>query len=138
MNLAMDSPLLFHTLVFAGATHKAFHQAQTVNNRKSQVLRLTCKGKALQTLRRALSAPETMCSDDVIFSMLLLASHGSGEKVTAATYREKRILAAAQDAQFYASMEYEWSHMRGLLDVLRVKGGLQEISVPGVAFAIAS
>lgn len=138
MNLAIDSPLLFHTLIFAGATHKAFHQSPTVDNRKSQVLRLTCKGKALQALREALSSPETMCSDEVIFAMVLLASHGSGEKVTAAQHRERRPLAAAQDAQFYASMEYEWSHMNGLLDVIRVKGGLQEISVPGLAFAMAS
>jgi len=101
-------------------------------------LRLTCKGKALLALREALSSPNTMCSDEVVFSMTLLASHGSGEKVTAATYRENRVLAAAQDAQFYASMDYEWSHMTGLLDVIRAKGGLQEIRLPGLAFAIAS
>lgn len=138
MNLAIDSPLLFYTLIFAGATHKAFHQSPTVDNRKSQVLRLTCKGKALGALREALSSSDTMCADDVIFSMVLLASHGSGEKVMAAQHREKRTLAAAQDAQFYASMEYEWAHIRALLDVLQKKGGLQEISVPGLAFALAS
>lgn len=138
MNLAIDSPLLFNTLIFAGATHKAFHQSPTVDNRKSQVLRLTCKGRALESLRKALSSPDTMCADDVVFAMVLLASHGSGEKVTAAQHREKRALAAAQDAQFYASMEYEWTHMRALLDVLQKKGGLQEISVPGLAFALAS
>ena len=138
MKLAKDSPLMFNVLVFAGATHKAFHQSPTVDNSKSALLRLSSKVQAIKALNSSLQVPEKVLTDEVIFAVLLLLIIGNGEKVTAVRTREKRPLATAQDAQFYASMEYEWRHMEALIELVKRKGGLHTIALPGLAFAIAS
>lgn len=140
MNLAMRSPLFFNTLIYAGATHKAFFQSPTVNNARSAVLRLDRKGEVLRALQASLQSPETASTDEVIFAMTIMTILGSGEKVTAVERekREDRVLAAGQDAQFYASMEYEWRHMKALREIVRMKGGLHTICLPGLAIAIAS
>ncbi|EXJ57263.1 hypothetical protein A1O7_07610 [Cladophialophora yegresii CBS 114405] len=138
MDTAIRFPVCFHTLVYSGATHKAFHQSPIVDNTRSALLRLKSKGEALKALRKASQSSETALSDGVIFAMALLAILGYGEKVTSVTKHEKRTMAAQQDGQFYASMEYEWQHWRALIEVVKMKGGLHTIQFPGLAFAIAS
>ncbi len=138
MDTAIRFPVCFHTLVYSGATHKAFHQAPTVDNSKSALLRLKSKGEALKELRVASESNDTALKDGVIFAMTLLAIMGNGEKVTSVTDLERRTLAAQQDGQFYASQEYEWTHWRALIKVVKMKGGLHTIGFPGLAFAIAS
>lgn len=138
MDMAIRDPLCFYTLVFAGATHKAFHQSPSVDNSKSAILRLTSKTEAIQALTAVVQSKELALTDEAIFAMTLLAIHGSGEKVTGAPKQEKRTLAAMQDGQFYASMEYEWRHFDALKEIVKLKGGLQTIRFPGLAFAIAS
>ena len=134
----MESPLMFNVLVFSGATHKAFYQSPTVDNSKSALLRLSSKVQTIKALNSSLREPETMLTDQVIFAVLLMCIIGNGEKVTAAEKRESRPLATAQDAQFYASLEYEWRHMDALIELVKRKGGLHTIALPGLAFAIAS
>ncbi|KAJ9615926.1 hypothetical protein H2200_002003 [Cladophialophora chaetospira] len=140
MDTAIRFPVCFHTLVYSGATHKAFHQAHTVNNTKSALLRLKSKGEALKALRMASQSNETALTDAVIFSMTLLTVLGYGEKVNSrmVTRYEKRTMAAQQDAQFYGSMEYEWNHWKALIEIVKMKGGLHTIGIPGLGFAIAS
>ncbi|KIW65866.1 hypothetical protein PV04_08083 [Phialophora macrospora] len=138
MDTAIRFPVCFHTLVYSGATHKAFHQSPMVDNTRSALLRLKSKGEALKALRKASQSSTTALSDGVIFAMALLAILGYGEKVTPVTKHERRTMAAQQDGQFYASMEYEWQHWRALIEVVKMKGGLHTIEIPGLAFAIAS
>ncbi|OQV05731.1 Fungal specific transcription factor domain-containing protein isoform 2 [Cladophialophora immunda] len=138
MDTAIRSPLCFHTLVYAGAAHKAFHQSPAVDNSKSAVLRLTSKVEAIKSLRSALQSQATSLTDEVIFAMAILAIVGHGEKVTAAEKREKRTMSAQQDGQFYSSQEYEWRHMKAVIEIVKMKGGLHTIRLPGLAFALAS
>ncbi|KIY03668.1 uncharacterized protein Z520_00359 [Fonsecaea multimorphosa CBS 102226] len=138
MDTAIRSPLCFHTLVYAGAAHKAFHQSPTVDNSKSAVLRLTSKVEAIKSLRTALHSQATALTDEVIFAMTILAIVGHGEKVTAAEKQEKRTMSAQQDGQFYSSQEYEWRHMKAVIEIVKMKGGLHTIRFPGLAFALAS
>ncbi|OCT46945.1 hypothetical protein CLCR_02410 [Cladophialophora carrionii] len=138
MDTAIRFPVCFHTLVYSGATHKAFHQSPTVDNGRSALLRLRSKVEALKALRKASQSSEAALSDGVIFAMALLAILGYGEKVASVTKHERRTMAAQQDGQFYASMEYEWQHWRALIEVVKLKGGLHTIQFPGLAFAIAS
>ncbi|EXJ67267.1 uncharacterized protein A1O5_09280 [Cladophialophora psammophila CBS 110553] len=138
MDTAIRSPLCFHTLVYSGAAHKAFHQSPTVDNSKSAVLRLTSKVEAIKSLRSALQSQATALTDEVIFAMALLAIVGHGENVSAVEKRERRTMSAEQDGQFYASMEYEWQHMKAVIEIIKMKGGLHTIRLPGLAFALAS
>ncbi|OAL34078.1 hypothetical protein AYO20_06726 [Fonsecaea nubica] len=138
MDTAIRSPLCFHTLVYTGAAHKAFHQSPTVDNSKSAVLRLKSKLEAIKSLREALQSQASALTDEVIFAMAMLAIVGYGEKVTAAEKREKRTMSAQQDGQFYSSQEYEWRHMRAVVEIVKMKGGLHTIRLPGLAFALAS
>jgi hypothetical protein len=138
MDTAIRFPVCFHVLVYSGATHKAFHQSPMVDNTRSALLRLKSKGEALKALRKASQCSTTALTDGVIFAMALLAILGYGEKVTPVTKHERRTMAAQQDGQFYASMEYQWHHWRALIEVVKMKGGLHTIEIPGLAFAIAS
>jgi hypothetical protein len=138
MDTAIRFPVCFHTLVYSGATHKAFHQSPVVDNRESALLRLKSKGEALKALMVASQSSDRAFSDGVIFAMTLLAIVGYGERITSETKQERRTLAAQQDGQFYASQEYEWHHWQAVVDVVKMKGGLHTIAFPGLAFAIAS
>ncbi|OAP63156.1 hypothetical protein AYL99_02383 [Fonsecaea erecta] len=138
MDTAIRSPLCFHTLVYAGAAHKAFHQSPTVDNSKSAILRMTSKAEAIKSLRTALQSQATALTDEVVFAMAILGIVGHGEKVTAAEKREKRTMSAQQDGQFYSSQEYEWRHMKAVIEIVKMKGGLHTIRLPGLAFALAS
>jgi hypothetical protein len=138
MDMAMNSSLCFSTLIYAGATHKAFYQSTVVDQSKSAVLRLSTKLEIIRGLQASVQSAQTALTDETVFAMLILAILGKGEGVTGVVKREQRPLAAGQDADFYASMDYEWKHMDALMEIVKLKGGLGTIRLPGLAFAIAS
>ena len=62
IDTAIRFPVCFHTLVYSGGTHKAFHQAPNVDNSNSTLLRLKCKAEALKALRLTSKLDDTMYS----------------------------------------------------------------------------
>ncbi|KAK4946640.1 hypothetical protein LTR10_014492 [Elasticomyces elasticus] len=137
-DMAMNSPLCFNTLIYAGATHKAFYQSPVLDQSKSAVLRLSTKLEIIRGLQASMQSAQTALTDETVFAMLILGALGKGEGVTGVVNRDQRPLAAGQDGDFYASMEYEWKHMDALMEIVKLRGGLSTIRLPGLAFTIAS
>jgi hypothetical protein len=140
MDATIRYPFCYHTMVFSGATHKAFHVSPHVEASESAMLRLKSKVQALNALRTYLDSSRAICQpDELLLCMLILTAVGHGEKVVAAESLDRKTLAAQQDGQFYGSMEQEWQHFKALVDIVKAReDGLHSIRFPGLAVALAS
>ena len=134
----MNSPACFYTLVFSGATHNAFYQYRGPTTNSDALFRLSYKTKAIKALREEIERSDGNVSDEILLCMILLASQANGEKRAPPEHRDTTPLSTAQDAQYYATNEWEWSHMTALRRLITQRGGLQTIKIYGLAFGIAS
>ena len=115
MGSAMSKPVAFYTVVFAAATHHAFHSGQLMT-KQEDLLRMTYKAQAIRAMAETVKNSECYVSDEIILSVVTLAAHGSeGWVVNQGSPQDLLPLATLQDFHYYGSMRCEWVHLQALI-----------------------
>ena len=139
MGCAMNEPVAWFTVIFAGATHNAFNHGMEYSPKFNNLLRLTYKDKAIRCLIEGISKSDGVASDGMLLSMVTLAAHGKGE-VPARISLNKRwttsSLSRAHDVDYYGGMETAWAHMDALQTLVARRGGLDRVKLRAAAIAV--
>jgi len=135
----MSSPASFYTIIFAGATHNAFSHTEGDIPKENITLRLAFKTQAIKALGKEITSLKGDPSDELLLAIITLGVHGSGEtlKPAQAPKRPLSPLAKAQNFQYYGNMRWESAHIEAVRHMVKQKGGLHKIGLPGLANAIA-
>jgi hypothetical protein len=133
---AMEHPLLFHALAFAGSIHLDFlHSAQIYPNK---ALSLSHKLAVIQEVNKCLNDTDVALRDEVILAILILASH---EAMNISAGKENPFnspLKSAQWLNIYSAITYVPEHMKAVLSLVELRGGLENIKMFGLAEVIAA
>lgn len=133
----MHSPAAFYTIIFAGATHNAFSRAGVSIPNENKMLRLSYKTQAIKELNREVQNLQGNAPDELLLCIITLAAHGSGEQLNPPTKEENTSpLATAQNFQYYGMMRWETAHLNAIRVLIKQKGGLHTVKMPGLANAI--
>ena len=135
----MSSPASFYTIIFAGATHNAFSHAATTIPKENITLRLAFKTQAIKAMNEEIQALRGDPSDELLLAIITLGVHGTGESLVPPEKPTTPLspLATAQNFQYYGCMTWETAHIEAVRHMVKQKGGLGKINMPGLANAIA-
>ena len=139
MGCAMNQPLAWFTVIFAGATHNAFNYGIGCSPKFNNMLRLTYKDKAIRCLIDDISKSDGVASDGMLLSMVTLAAHGNGEvppRVSLKRSWTTSSLSTAHNVDYYGGMGTAWAHMNALQTLVARRGGLDRVKLRAAAIAI--
>jgi hypothetical protein len=134
---ALQFPVLFHALVFAGSVHLDFLRSGKIY--PNSTLALHHKLAVIQSLKKIMQDPRTAASiDEVILSISILSSH----EVIYTVSESRRSpfnspLRSAQWLEVYGNISYVPEHSIALGNLLALRGGLEGIKLYGLAEIIA-
>lgn len=139
LKCAMSSPASFYTIIFAGATHNAFSHVEGAIPKENITLRLAFKTQAIKALSEEIQSLKGDPSDELLLAIITLGVHGSGETLKPPEKPKKPLspLAKAQNFQYYGGMRWESAHIEAVRHMVKQKGGLHKLNMPGLANAIA-
>ncbi|EXJ65376.1 hypothetical protein A1O7_01717 [Cladophialophora yegresii CBS 114405] len=135
---AMQSPAAFWSIIFAGATHHAYLQGGTDAGSRDRTLRLSYKTNAIKELNREIQGLQGVASDELLLAIITMAAHGSCEQLDPPPQEESlSTLESVQNFQYYGRMRWEEAHFKAVAHLVRQRGGLHTVKMPGLANAIA-
>ncbi|OAP65120.1 hypothetical protein AYL99_01092 [Fonsecaea erecta] len=124
------APHCLFATIYAGECYRSYFGGRTLRN---EMLQLQLKQQALRHLRRALQDHGGVASDEVLWTITLLAIHGSVR-----TLKHPRFTTPVyRDNEFYSSLEFEGTHLRALRTLVTQKGGLQTLALHGLSNMIS-
>lgn len=135
----MASPVAWHTIVFAGATHMAYKHGAQGTSKRHQQLRLLYKNKAISCMLEEIKRTDGDVSEETLRSMITLAAHGTGESLEGSRNAGKTRLSsmmAAHDCDYYTSMDCGWQHLNAVYALVDKRGGLPSFHSKSTAMAI--
>ena len=139
MESVITSPVAWHTVVFAGATHNAYRYGSRGLSKRNQQLRMLYKNKAISCMLDDVKRNGNDVSDGTLMSMVTLAAHSSDESLRgtdAVKGTKQPSLLTAHDIDYYSSMDIGWQHLNALYTILDERGGLHTVQLKSVAIAI--
>lgn len=110
MTPVINSPVAYCAFLYSGACHAMFWAGEPI--RHAELLRY--KNQALQAMRAAIEAEGSNLSDETLFSMILLAAHGTAnnfQRRTLGKVQSRKFLMFTLDAEFWCALEIEWQHI---------------------------
>jgi hypothetical protein len=134
---SLTTPVLFHALAFAGSVHRDFMRRSQIRSNSSQAL--SHKLSVLQMLPDILANETNVPSDEVILAILLLTSH----EVETKSIAENKInpfnppLQHVQWLDFYGIADTVPEHKNAALEILKLRGGPENLKLPGLAESFA-
>lgn len=129
----MHSPAALYTVLYSSATNKFFRSSGIQAPQESGLLRLSYKHHAIRLLGQEIQNTNGYVSDEILHSILTLASYGSGDSISASSGAAVPYLAQIQNLDLFGSMEIEWTHMRVVYHIVQERGGLHTIKRQGLA-----
>ncbi|KIW81653.1 hypothetical protein Z517_04679 [Fonsecaea pedrosoi CBS 271.37] len=124
------APHCLFATIYAGECYRSYFDGTTPHN---EMLQLQSKQEALKHLRRAIEDNEGVASDEVLWTITLLAIHGSVR-----TRKQPRFAAPLyRDNEFYSSLEFERAHLHALRTLVNQKGGLKNLTLHGLSNMIS-
>jgi hypothetical protein len=139
MKGAMQVPVTWFTVIYAGATHNAFNYNLGYSPRFNEVLRLTYREKAIRHLKDEIVKSNGIVCDEVFLSLVTLSAHGYGD-IPRDPSRSKSwtssCLGHAHNVDYYGAMETGWEHMNAMRILVAKRGGLQNIKLRAAALAV--
>ena len=130
------SPLLFYAFVYATSYHYDFVHDNQGTSSPTALLRLSYKTQVIKLVNEMLSDFSRGISDELIASILVLAFQGPRVKSSESS-RFQSPMAAAQWINHHGSQIFEPEHAIALIQLVRLKGGLKEIRMQGIAETVA-
>jgi hypothetical protein len=136
LSSGLEHPLLFHAIVFAGSIHLDFLRSSQIYPNKP--LSLSHKLVVIQQVNQCLSDPDVASHDEVILAILILASHEAMNMSASKQNPFNSPLRNAQWLNIYSTITYVPEHMKAVLDLVTLRGGLENIKMFGLAEVIAA
>ncbi|OQV04560.1 Fungal specific transcription factor domain-containing protein [Cladophialophora immunda] len=124
------APHCLFATIYAGECYRSYFDGRTLHH---EMLQLQLKQQALRHLRRALQDHGGVASDEVLWTITLLAIHGSVR-----TLKQPRFTVPVyRDNEFYSSVEFERTHLHALRTLVAQKGGLKALTLHGLSNMIS-
>ena len=97
-----------------------------------------CQTEAVRAIAHKLTQAETACDDESIRIVFSLAWHGSIKQDPPAKSPKQSPLADLQSLRlFMGTIACDPIHYQGLMNMLNVRGGLEKVDMPGLAFLVS-
>jgi len=128
------SPLAFYSFVFAISNHYDYVHREATSS--TALMRLSYKTETIKLVNQMLSNLDKDVPDELLAAVLVLASQGpriNAGKVS----RFQSPLATAQCLDHQGNLSFEPEHVRGMITLVQLKGGLHNIKMRGLADIIA-
>lgn len=125
---------MFHALVFASSIHLDFLRSSQIYPNKP--VSLSHKLVVMREINKSLSDPDVALRDEVILAILILASH---EVANVAVVKESPFISPLRSAQWlnvYSTIMYVPEHVKAVLELVALRGGLENIRMNGLAEVI--
>lgn len=135
LSTGLEHPLVFHALVFAGSIHLDFLRTSKIFPNSPQAL--SHKLIVIQKLKEIMSNPKKACRDEVILAILVLSSHETQDQSQVRCSPFNSPLQSAQWLNIYGNIRYVPEHMQAVLDIIKMRGGLEKLELHGLAETIA-
>ena len=132
----LESPILFHALVFAGSIHLDFLRTSNIYPNSPQAL--SHKVVVIQKLREIMSNPEQARRDEVILAILVLSSHESMDSSQVGRNPFNSPLKKVQWLNVYGNITYVPEHMKAVMELLSIRGGIEKLELHGLAECIVA
>jgi hypothetical protein len=131
----LKHPLLFHALVFAGSIHLDFLRTSKIFPNSPNAI--SHKLAVINELREIMKDPNLACRDEVILAILILSSHESMAPSQATVNPFNSPLKKAQWLNVYGSISYVPEHMKAVMELCTIRGGIENLELYGLAELIA-
>jgi hypothetical protein len=141
MQSVMQSPQAWYAVIFAGATHDAYQHGTFGVPKQNEQLRLYYKTKAIEALVEDISKNGDMVGEDTLLSMIVLASHGTGEHLKGSDSAKRRdyrlpFMPHVHGVEYYSAMDTGTEHLNAVCSLVDKRGGLRTIRQRSLAISI--
>ncbi|PWY77066.1 hypothetical protein BO70DRAFT_397954 [Aspergillus heteromorphus CBS 117.55] len=142
--LALKDRTLFTAFVFGSLSHKRLRWVNGWIGRdqfkpEEQRILQICEMETIQNVTREVSDPTRAVCDAVILSVICMA-HNVAEDHGRAVHQTTPFDAPLQRLQWldiYGGLPPNLVHIKGLVQMVRLRGGLQNLSLPGLAATLS-
>jgi hypothetical protein len=133
MGHAMSDPLTWYTIILSGVTYFMFLQGDKIADTQIPMLRLSYKTQAMALIRENIARDPNNVSEGTLFAINTLASHGGA--IFEKGFKRDRLqdgksFGAANNLDYYTSIEIEWEHWNMFTRLMRRRGGPATLSHP--------
>lgn len=137
--LARSDPALFSSFMFASLCHRRMQwlngsvPRDSFDRQLEQALEL-CELESIELISQAMRDPSRMFSDAVLLSVICMAHHGAMGKTVDDSLKTRfnPPLQRLQWVDVYGSLAPNMFHIRGLLQLVSMRGGLRNIQTLGL------
>jgi hypothetical protein len=136
MRAARSSPLAFYAFLYAISNHYDFVRGAYESSSATTLMRLSYKTQTIKLVNEMLSNLDKDVPDDLLAAVLVLASQGPRVGAVEKSPFESP-LATAQCLDHQGNLAFEPEHARGLVALVRLKGGLQNMKMLGMDEIVA-
>ncbi|KAJ5457482.1 hypothetical protein N7475_008870 [Penicillium sp. IBT 31633x] len=143
-NLSMADPALFTAFMFGALCHLRVQwqnnwvPGSTFGQREQRALQL-CEMESIKLINQAVRDPERAVSDAVLLSVICMAHHQAEEELVQQHQSTpfNPPFPRLQWIDVYGCLPPNMIHIKGLLQLVKLRGGLTEISTEGLAATIS-
>lgn len=140
-----EEPSLLYAACFAALCHQHALEWMTESsgrsNNRNQYYAQLCLSESVRLLRQRVSNSNTQVSDSIILTVLILGTY-TWELSPRAGGQQPRnrfspILKQMQWVDLYSAFMPDGTHITALVELLRLRGGLNKVSLPGLAVLLS-
>lgn len=131
VSAAFGLPCLFNAILVACSLERDFLRNSTVEIESSFIL--SKKLLVIQKLNEFISDPKNAARDEVLLTILILASHEAVDAKEEPNKPFNSPLKTMQWLNMYGNCTYAPTHMKALYDIVNSRGGLEVIKLPCMA-----
>jgi hypothetical protein len=135
LGACQKTPLLFHVLIFACSIHLDIVRQSKFNWNSPAIL--SYKQLILRLLSEIIREGNGAVRDEVILAILILSCHEVTPRIEERRNPFKPPLKSLQFLNIYGRFQFVPQHIKAILDLITLKGGIEEIQLPGLAEVLA-
>lgn len=128
---ALELPCLFNAILVACSIERDFLRHSKLHLESPYVL--SKKLLVIQKLNEFISDPKNALRDEVLLTILVLASHDALEAKEEERKPFNSPMKTMQWLNIYGNCTYTPTHMKALYDLVNMRGGLEVIKLPCMA-----
>ncbi|KMP09206.1 hypothetical protein DIZ76_016887 [Coccidioides immitis] len=144
MPRAMTSPPLFTAFLYGAAGHmqtrKRLEGGQFLpQTREEKLEQIVCETETIKELNRMMQDPSQACSDEVILAVLCMAFNRIDYSEWSVPDTWPRApLRNLQWLDVYGGLSLNDHHVKGLLALIEMRGGVSQMKLPGLAVTLST
>ncbi|KAK2778762.1 hypothetical protein FQN52_002677 [Onygenales sp. PD_12] len=142
---AMENPALFTAFMYGAAGHMQTRKRLesthvTPQTREEKLEQIICETETIKQLNKMMLDPRQGCTDEVILAVLCMAFNKIDySKWTADNHSApKAPLRNLQWLDVYGGLSLNDQHVKGLMALIQTRGGLGNITMPGLAETLST